>query len=46
MMVGIQNAVKSVYVFDDYILNEEDFKLSYSFEILPRYNCKFQKKQD
>lgn len=36
MMIGIQNAVKSVYAFDDYILNDADFKLTYSFEILPR----------
>ena len=36
MMLGIQNAVRSVFVLDDYILNEEDFKLTYSFEIVPR----------
>lgn len=36
-MLGIQNAVHGVFLLDDYVLNEDDFKLSYSFEIIPRF---------
>jgi len=43
MMLGIQNAVRSVYVIDNYVLNDEDFKLSYSFEIIPRLFKLFKK---
>ena len=36
MMIGIRMAVKSIFMSNDYVLSNKDFKLKYYFELIPR----------
>lgn len=38
MMIGIQTAVKSFFITPGEKITNEDFSLSYFFEIIPRYH--------